>query len=110
MSLGVAAPRAKRSKIFMLHIHGIQEAFSWHIGYNVHYVIHGYTHLLHREDQARLSLSAKLHVLSFFRTQEEAWGRGYASLVSSPDARSFPSQESVWLLDATFLSLTPFPS
>ena len=50
--MGVAATRAK---LFMLHIHDTQEAFSWHIGYNIHYVIHGYTHLLHREDQARLA-------------------------------------------------------
>ena len=64
----------------MLHIRGTQEAVSWHIGYNIHYVMHGYNiHLLHREDQARHSLSAKLHVLSFFRTQQEAWGLGYAS-------------------------------
>ena len=27
----------------MLHIHGTQEGFSWHIGYNIHYVTHGYT-------------------------------------------------------------------
>ena len=34
---------AKRVEIFVLHIHGTQEVFSWHIGYNIHYVMHGYT-------------------------------------------------------------------
>ena len=61
-SVGVAAQRAK-SAIFLLHIHSTQEAFSWHIDYSIHYVMHGYIHLLHREDQARLSLPVKLHVL-----------------------------------------------
>ena len=58
----MAAQRAK-SAIFLLHIHSTQEAFSWHIDYSIHYVMHGYIHLLHREDQARLSLPVKLHVL-----------------------------------------------
>ena len=61
--MGVTATGAKCVNIFMLHIHGTQEVFSWHIGYSIHYVMHGYTHLLHREDQARLSLTMKLHVL-----------------------------------------------
>ena len=43
VGMGVVAPRAKREKIFVLHIHGTQEGFSWHIGYNIHYVMHGYT-------------------------------------------------------------------
>ena len=71
--MGVVAPRAKREKIFVLHIHGTQEGFSWHIGYNIHYVMHGYTvYTPTSQDQARLSLSAKLHVLLSGKPGDEA--------------------------------------
>ena len=53
---------AQSARFFLLQIHSTQEAFSWHIGYSIHYVVHGYIHLLHREDQARLSLTVKLHI------------------------------------------------
>ena len=61
--MGVVAPRAK---MFVLHIHGIPRKGSrGTLGttYTMLRMDIQYTHLLHREDQARLSLSAKLHVL-----------------------------------------------
>ena len=64
--MGVVAARAKRVEIFVLHIHGIPRKGSrGTLGtkYTMLCMDIQYTHLLHREDQARLSLSAKLHVL-----------------------------------------------
>ena len=52
--------------VFVLHIHGIPRKGSrgtLATTYTILCMDIQYTHLLHREDQARLSLSAKLHVL-----------------------------------------------
>ena len=57
-------------------IHVAQEAFSWHIGHSIHCVMHGYTHLFHREDQARLSFTEKL-VYSLSRTVTDFFSYGY---------------------------------
>ena len=49
---------------FWLHIHGTQEAFSWHIGYSIHYVMHGYTVYTPTSQRGpSQAVSPKLHVL-----------------------------------------------
>ena len=78
--MGVAAPRAKRMKNFMLHIHATQEAFSWHIGYSIHYVMLGlHTYFTERTKPGSLSLRSFIYSIGkpFFHTQLEAWGRVY---------------------------------
>ena len=62
--MGVVAPRAKRRKflcgIFTVPRKGSRGTLG--TTYTMLRMDIQYTHLLHREDQARLSLSAKLHV------------------------------------------------